>query len=318
MDVEAGPFQKVSMDLITDLPLSQGYNSILTIIDQGCSKAGKFIPCNKMITGPHVTQLYLTHLVPWFGLPKCIISDHNPHFMSAFACEMTKVLGIQQNLSTAFHPRTNSQTERMNTWIEQYLHPWTSSQPAAWSKLLPIAEFMHNLWKHDVAHKTLHKLLFGVKLQVMLQHLDSPMPAATKRLCLLDDARKVAQKALEWIQQCKDDRKITEMKEGDQVWLEAQNLMITRNQKLSPKRYGPYQISEKISAITYHLDLPPSMKIHNVFYIDLLLPYKEMEAYGTPYTHPPLVIEKDEEYEVKKILDVQHNQQSRRLEYLVY
>jgi hypothetical protein len=63
-DVKAGPFQKISMDLITDLPLSQGYDSILTIVDQGCSKAAKFIPCNKTITGPHVAQLYLTHLLP--------------------------------------------------------------------------------------------------------------------------------------------------------------------------------------------------------------------------------------------------------------
>jgi hypothetical protein len=111
------------MDLIMDLPLSQGYNSILTIIDQGCSKAAKFIPYNKMITSPHVAQLYLTHLLPWFGLPKQIILDRDPYFISVFACEITKVLGIQQNLLTAFYPRTDSQTERMNAWIEQYLHP---------------------------------------------------------------------------------------------------------------------------------------------------------------------------------------------------
>jgi hypothetical protein len=63
------------MDLITDLPLSQGYDLILTIVDQGCSKAAKFIPCNKTITSPHIAQLYLMHLIPWFGLPKQIISD---------------------------------------------------------------------------------------------------------------------------------------------------------------------------------------------------------------------------------------------------
>jgi transposase InsO family protein len=228
------------MDLITDLPLSQGYDSILMIVDQGCSKAAKFIPCTKTITGPDVAQLYLTHLVPWFGLPTWIISDRDPCFTSAFAHEMTKALGIRQNLSTAFHPRTDGQTERMNAWIEQYLHPWTSSQPASWSKLLPVAEFTHNSWKHDVTRKTPHELLTGIKPQVVLQHLDSPTPAASERLHLLDEARKTAQKALEHVQQSKDDQKITEMKEGDQVWLEARNLTIARNRKLSPKRYGPY------------------------------------------------------------------------------
>jgi len=119
--VEEGPFQYVSMDLITDLPKSQGFDSILTIVDQGCSKAAKFIPCIKTIDGTGVALEYLKHLVPWFGLPKRIISDRDPRFTSAFAKEMCKALGIQQNLSTAFHPRTDGQTERMNAWIEQYL-----------------------------------------------------------------------------------------------------------------------------------------------------------------------------------------------------
>jgi hypothetical protein len=177
---------------------------------------------------------------------------------------------------------------------------------------------MHNSWKHDVARKTPHELLIRIKLQVVLHHLDSPTPATAERFCLLDEARKVAQKALEHVQQRKDDQKIMEMKEGNQVWLEAQNLTIAGNRKLSPKCYGPYRISKKISAIAYQLDLPPSMKIHNMFHIDLLLPYMETEAYGMPYTCPPLVIEKEEEYEVKNILDVQCNKWSRQLEYLVH
>jgi hypothetical protein len=160
------------------------------------------------------------------------------------------------------------------------------------------------LWKHNVARKTPHELLIGIKLQVVLQHLDSPTPAANERLHLLDEARKAAQKALEHVQQCKDDRKLMEMKEGDQVWLEAQNLSIASNWKLSPKCYGPYRISKKISAIAYQLDLPLSMKIYNIFHIDLLLPYKETEAYGMPYTCPPPVIEKEEEYKVENVLDI--------------
>jgi len=76
--VKEGPFQYISIDLITDLPKSQGFDSILTIIDQGCSKAAKFIPCTKTIDGTGVALEYLKHLVPWFGLPKRIISDCDP------------------------------------------------------------------------------------------------------------------------------------------------------------------------------------------------------------------------------------------------
>jgi len=187
--VDEGPFQYVSMDLITDLPKSQGFDSVLTIVDQGCSKAAKFIPCNKTIDGPGVANEYLKHLVPWFGLPKRIISDRDPRFTSTFAHEMCRALGIRQNLSTAFHPRTDGQTERMNAWLEQYLRPWTSSQPTTWSKILPIAEFAHNSWQHDVTRRSPHELLFGMKPQVILKHLESPTPAAETRLHLLDESR---------------------------------------------------------------------------------------------------------------------------------
>jgi len=66
------------MDLITDLPRSKGYDAILMIVDQGCSKATKFIPCNKTIDTEGVACEYLRHLVPWFSLPKWIISDCDP------------------------------------------------------------------------------------------------------------------------------------------------------------------------------------------------------------------------------------------------
>ncbi len=70
--------------------------------------------------------------------------------------------------------------------------------------------------------------------------------------------------------------------------------------------------------MAFRLDLPPSMKIHNVFHIDLLLPYKETEAYGTPFTRPPPVIDMEEEYEIESILDVRRRKRSSQQEYLVH
>src|SRR5207245_3456648 len=110
--VEQGPFQYMSMDLIIDLPPSNKFDSILTIIDQGCSKAAKFISCNKTIDGQGVTGLYLMHLFPWFGIPKRIISDHDPRFTSHFSKAICKATNIHQNISSAFHPHTDGQSER--------------------------------------------------------------------------------------------------------------------------------------------------------------------------------------------------------------
>jgi hypothetical protein len=127
-----------------DLPKSGKYDTILTIVDQGCSISAKFIPCNKTIDGEGVTTLYMRHLLPLFGIPKCIISDRDPRFTGHFTKAVCKATGIKQNLSTAFHPRTDRQSERMNLWIEVYLRNFINGRQNNWSELLPIAEFTHN------------------------------------------------------------------------------------------------------------------------------------------------------------------------------
>jgi hypothetical protein len=119
--MKQGPFQYVSMDLIMDLPPSNKHDAILTIVDQGCSKAAKFLPCKKTIDGQGVAQLYFRHLFPLFGIPKRIISDQDSQFTSHFAKAVCKATGIQQNLSIAFHPHTDGQSEQMNQWVETYL-----------------------------------------------------------------------------------------------------------------------------------------------------------------------------------------------------
>jgi len=71
----AQPFQRVAMDLITGLPPVKGKDTILTIVDQGCSRAAIFLACDTTITRPGIAQLYLDHVFRWFGLPTKVISD---------------------------------------------------------------------------------------------------------------------------------------------------------------------------------------------------------------------------------------------------
>jgi hypothetical protein len=108
----------VSVDLIVKLPQSQGYDSILTITDHDCSKAAFFIPCNEATDAEGMAHLYGQHVFPHYGIPKSIISDRDPHFASAFTRELCKILGIRQNISTAYHPQTDGQSECTNQWLE--------------------------------------------------------------------------------------------------------------------------------------------------------------------------------------------------------
>jgi hypothetical protein len=78
------PFVTIALDLITDLPLSQGYDSILTITNHNCSKAAVFLPCSKTVTGEGIAQLYVQHVFPHFGVPRKVISDRDPQFTGKF------------------------------------------------------------------------------------------------------------------------------------------------------------------------------------------------------------------------------------------
>jgi len=107
----ACPFETVAMDFITKLPLSGGYDTILTITDTDCSKASVFIPCNEAIDSEGVALLYLNNVIPHYGIPHKIISDCDVCFVSKFSMELCRILNICQNISTAYHPQTDRASE---------------------------------------------------------------------------------------------------------------------------------------------------------------------------------------------------------------
>jgi hypothetical protein len=108
---EAKPFEVITVDFITKLPPSQGFDSILTITDHSCTKAVRFIPCTEAIIAEGTAQLFLQKVFCHYGLPTKIISDRDPRFTSRFTRELCHLLAIQQNISTAYHPRTDGQSE---------------------------------------------------------------------------------------------------------------------------------------------------------------------------------------------------------------
>jgi hypothetical protein len=138
------PFTQIAMDLITGLPQVNGKDVILTIVDHGCSRVAIFIPCSTTITGPGIAQSYLRNVYPWFGLPSRVISDRDPRFTSQFGKALIMKLGINCNISTAFHPQMDGLSERKNQWVEQYLWIVTSANPKDWTQWLALALAVHN------------------------------------------------------------------------------------------------------------------------------------------------------------------------------
>ena len=101
------PFQQITMDFIMDLPISNGYDSIFIVVDQGLTKGVILMPCNKTITAIQTADLLVRDVFKRFGLPNSIISDRGVQFTTTVFKEVMKVLKITQKLSTPFHPQTD-------------------------------------------------------------------------------------------------------------------------------------------------------------------------------------------------------------------
>ena len=137
------PWVDVSVDFITDLPLSNGFDSILMVVDR-FSKETKFIPCNKTTTALDTAKLYLFHVWKDHGLPCTIVSDWGLQFASQVMTDLCKRLGISPKLSTAHHPQMDGQTEVMNREVQQYLQLFCAEEQECCADWLGLAQFAIN------------------------------------------------------------------------------------------------------------------------------------------------------------------------------
>jgi len=155
------PFQQISCNMITGLPLSSGFDSGLVMVDHGLTKGGIFIPCLKAIDTAGIATLFFKHVFAHFGLHDKVISDHGPQFASAFAKELARLLEYDVTLSTAYHPQTDGKSEWVNQELETYLRIFCQGQPTKWADLLPMAEFSHHSATHSVTNQTPFSLMMG-------------------------------------------------------------------------------------------------------------------------------------------------------------
>jgi hypothetical protein len=179
---EALPFETIAMDFIVKLPESDGYDSILTITDHDCTKMTLFIPCNESISTKGVALLYIQHIFKTFGFPRKIISDRDTRFAARFTCELCRILGITQNISTAYHPHTDGQAEAKNKWVEGFLRNYIDHHQKNWVQYLPLAEFAHNQWRNETTHNSPFMLLMGYNPRGDWTSNPSPLPQVTLHL----------------------------------------------------------------------------------------------------------------------------------------
>ena len=158
------PFKQLSVDLITDLPPSNGHDSVMVIVDHGLTKGVILTPCSKTIDAAGIAQVFLNNVFKRFGLHDTLISDRGPQFASAFARELAHLLKYDVQLSTAYHPQTNGQTEQTNQELETYLCIFCANNPSSWAQFLSTTEFHHNSAPHSSTKKSPFSLLMAMNL----------------------------------------------------------------------------------------------------------------------------------------------------------
>ena len=130
------------MDFIEKLPMSDGSDTILVIIDR-LTKQSIFIPTVNTIMSPMLAKLFVLHIFSKHGVPSHVTFDRGTEFISTF-CSLGKVLDMKLHFTLGYHPEGNGQTEHANQTLKQYLRVYCNYQQSNWSDLLPIAEFAYN------------------------------------------------------------------------------------------------------------------------------------------------------------------------------
>ena len=138
----------------------EGNDAIWVVVNR-LTKQRHFVPCRATVDVKDLVELFITQILPHHGLPNTIVSNRGPQFVAAFWKRLCKRLGIDPRYSTAFHPETDGQTERINAVMEQFLRSHVSYLQEDWSKWLPIAEFTTYNHASETTGMSLFFALYG-------------------------------------------------------------------------------------------------------------------------------------------------------------
>nr|GFA29956.1 putative reverse transcriptase domain-containing protein [Tanacetum cinerariifolium] len=245
-------WDNITMDFVTKLPKSsQGYDTIWVIVDR-LTKSAIFTPIRETDPMDKLARIYLKEVVTSHEIPISIISDRDPRFASNFWRSLQNALGTRLDMSTAYHPETDGQSERTIQTLEDMLRACAIDFGKGWVNHLPLVEFSYNNSYHATIKAAPFETLYGRKCR-------SPVCWTEVGEAQIFDLK----------------RKPMEFQVGDKLMLKVSPwkgvVRFGKRGKLNPRYVGPFKVLERVGDVAYNLDLPEELsKVHNTFHVSNL------------------------------------------------
>jgi hypothetical protein len=309
--IPSRPFEVVSMDFIPHLPKTDtGYDNLLVITCK-LTKYAIFIATQITITDQGTARLFHLHVLTRFGIPLQVICDRDSRWANYFWKELCEQIGMQRALTTSYHPQADGQTEILNQTLETALRTFVNRSRNNWDEILPNFSLSYNNTPHSSTGYAPAYLLFGYipttgsnlwkegdvrEVEHEAEHeaegvpkSEVPFPTVlydeiANDMINQSEAHRTHAKDCLVFAQVRQERNYNsshipiEFEVGDEVLINPQSLELLKKitgvgRKLLPKFDGPFEITEKLSPVTYRLNLSSNYEIHPVLNIEHLEKY---------------------------------------------
>jgi len=286
----------LSIDFIKGLPLSGSVNCILVVVDV-FSKYSHFLGLKHPFTAESVAKLFFSQVFKLHGMPQAIVSDRDRIFTSKLWQELFKLAKVELRMSTAYHPQSDGQTERVNQCLETFLRCYAHACPKQWSSWLDLAEYWYNTSFHSAVGCSPFEVMYGYAPGAFGIEPVQNAPVTDLSSWLADrslNSELIKQHLLRAKQRMKKNadlhRSEHKFEIHDWVYLKLQpyvqsSLADRSHHKLAFRFFGPYRVVAKVGSVAYRLELPPSSQVHPVFHVSQLK--KAVGAHHTITALPP-------------------------------
>ncbi|GJW22931.1 hypothetical protein Tco_0033553 [Tanacetum coccineum] len=275
-------WENITMDFVTKLPKTASGQDMIWVIVDRLTKSAHFLPAKENDSMEKLTRQYLKEVVSRHGVPVSIISDRDGRFVSQFWQSLQEAFGTQLDMSTAYHPETDGQSERTIQTLEDMLRACVIDFGKGWDRHLPLIEFSYNNSYHTSIKAAPFEALYGRKCRSPVCWAEVGDAQLTGPEIVRETTEKIIQikhrlQASRDRQKCYADkrRKPLEFQVGDKVMLKVSPwkgvIRFGKRGKLNPRYIGPFKILAKVGTVAYRLELPEKLsRVHSTFHVSNL------------------------------------------------